>query len=740
MEPWIGWIRLTRGQRQIGTHPGSAWLTPPLHPAPGRESERFAMMLDLVGPAPSRLYRELRAAAAQAFWSTPGSPIAALRRAVMAANRSLLRFNRQVPSESRCGGHLACAALRADEVFLAYVGRAGSWIISTDGDEQHPAQPLAPLGLRPYAEVAIAYIPIRPGMTLLLSTQSLLGQVTPDALSQVLRRREEDLLDGLEQLAGDEPLTALVLRWPPEEPPPPPSQPSPRRRRAPPAPPPEIPSGLPPPPEEKKTSAEFPVGEPTPGESVGEETKTEVAEPAIAPWEMELPPQPSRPLSPLGGAAGGAIAQMGRRWVKGAAAVGGGTVRSISAVGRGLGAVAFTGYRGMGLLLRRALPGPERRRTALPRTSRPVPHENPRRMAALAIIILILVALTALIAWLRYGQDLRRGQALSQAHEHLRAAQQALHPDVVRSHWEAVLALTADDEDPEARALRTLARDTLDRMDGVLRVDPVLLADLDIPIVRNRLVVWEQSVAVLEGERQVRRILLSGEQEVFSLPGSPALIDIARNQPGPGHPASVLLILDAEGHLWAFDSRWSEARPVALSAVPGGHNPAAMAVYGGRLYLLDPAAGQIWRYLPQNGGFGGEAEPYFSSEAPPLSGARDMAVDGNIYVLFEDGEVARYLEGRAMPFAVTHVPPPSPRFVALAVDPDLTNGPVYLADGASDRIVLLRETGTFCAQLRSPAEEFQGLQALTISETGDTLFVLAQGKIYRVAIPPLPCR
>jgi len=89
MEPWIGWIRVTDGRRQTGGHPGSAWLTPPLHSAPGRESERFAMVLDLSGPAPSRLYREIRDAAAQAFWSTPGSPIAALRRAVMAAHRTL---------------------------------------------------------------------------------------------------------------------------------------------------------------------------------------------------------------------------------------------------------------------------------------------------------------------------------------------------------------------------------------------------------------------------------------------------------------------------------------------------------------------------------------------------------------------------------------------------------------------------------------------------------------------------
>ncbi len=740
MEPWIGWLRLVDGQRQTGAHPGSAWLTPPLHPAPGRESERFAMVLDLTGPAPSRLYREIRDAAAQAFWSTPGSPIAALRRAVIAAHRALVHFNRQVPSESRCVGNLACAALRAGEIFLAHAGIAWSRIVSADGDEQYPDRSPPPLGSRPYAEMVIAYIPIRPGMTLLLATQNLLNLATPDALDQVLRREGEDILDGLEQVASGESLTAIVLRWPAEELAPLPPRPSPRRRAVAPAPekvPVLPPCGL----EEKVSKPAFPPEEPAFWESIGEEGGVEITEPEAWPPEITSSPVPPEAHRPGRNLLGG-IAAIGRGMAGGVVAIGGGLVRGVSAVGRGLGVAASTAYRGTRTLFRRALPGAERRWTVSVRTPRPVPQENPRRMAALAIVILILVVLVTLIAWFRYGPDLRRGQVLSQAREHMQAAQQASHPELARPHWEAILTLTADYDDPETRAFRTMAQDALDQMDGVIRVAPALLADVGNRVSRNRLVAWEQSVAVLEGQGQVRRVLMGGGSEVLSLPGAPPLIDIARSQPGPGQPSSALLILGAGGLLWTYDSRWSEARPVALSAVPGGHEPVAMAAYGGRLYLLDPAGGQIWRYIPENGEFGGEVEPYFSSseDSPSLSGARDMALDGNIYVLFEDGGVARYLEGRAMPFAIADVPPPPPHFIALAVDPDLTNGPVYLADGASDRIVVLRDTGVFCAQLRSTGDEFRGLQALTVSEAGDALFVLAGGRIYRVTIPPLPCR
>lgn len=720
MEPWIGWIRITDGRRQTGGHPGNAWLTPPLHPAPGREKERFAMVLDLTGPAPSRLYREIRDAAAQAFWSTPGSPIAALRRAVMAANRALVHFNRQLPSESRCLGSIACAALRDDDVFLVHAGAAWCRATSTEGDEQYPDRPSPPLGSRPYADVAVSYLPVRPGMTLLLSTQNLLNLAALEVLDQVLRREEDAVLDGLEQLAGEESLTAMVLRWPEEKPVPPPAPPSRGRREAPPQP--EVPSAPPLPPEE-----EAPPEEPTPWEGI---------------WPPEIEVSSPRPqgMSRLAGAIAAGATGVGRGLVTGAAVVGGGLVRGASAAGRGLRAAALSAYHGARALARRTLPGAERRRTVSVRAPRSVPQENPRRMAALAILILILVILTTLIVWFRYGRDIRRREVLFRAQEYVQAAQQAPHPDLARPQWEAVLALTANSEDPEISALHSMAQNALDQMDGIVRVTPTLLADLGDGVSRNRLVAWEQSVAVLEGQNRVRRVLVGGGSETLSLPGSPPLIDITCHQSGPGQPSLGLLILGAGGHLWAYDSHWSEARSVALSPAPGGHDPVAMATYYGRLYLLDPAAGQVWRYLPQNGEFGREPEPYFSSEAPFLTGARDMALNYSLYVLFEDGGVARYEEGTAAPFAISGIPAPEAHFVALAVDPNGENGPLYLADGAAERIVVLREDGTFCAQLRPPGREFQGLQALTVSEVGDSLFVLTRGKIYRVTIPLLPCR
>ncbi len=737
MKPWIGLIRVVNGQRQPGGHPCCTWFPPPMHPASGREDETFAMVLELRGPATSRLYRDIRDAVAQAFWSTSGSPIAALRRAAIAAHRVLLHFNHQVPAESRCRGNLACAALRSDEVFLAMAGEVWARLLARDAEEQHPQQPAPPLGSRAWADVTITYSPIQPGTVLLLSPQNLPEIVALDALDLVLRREEEEILDGLEQLAGGESLTALVVRWPEGEmaPPPPPSR---RRRALQPVEAPATPSLVP---EEEKVLPE-PV-------SIAEaplwEMEGEIPTPLPQPWETESPPGiiPSAPSpSPLrhpGSTLIGRLRAIGRGSWRGVTAAGKALVGGVAALGSGLGALASAIGRGGRALFRRLLPGAERRRRTAPRPVRLPPPENPRQMAAVALIILVMVALITLFTWVRYGRDLLKERAISQAQEHIQAAQQAPSPDAARPHWEAVLTLLAEYNDPPSTALRTLAQDTLDGMDGVTRVSPALVADLGSTPGR-RLAAWEQSVAVLEDEGQVRRIPMGGESEIIPLPQGASPIDIARYQPESGRTSPTLLILGRGANLWAYDSRWGETRQLPFSPPPGGSDPVAMGTYQGRLYLLDPAVSQIWRYWPRNEQFTSGAEAYFSSEAPSLIGARDLAIDGNIYVLFENGQVARYLDGKAEPFAVTGVPSPAPHFIAMAVDPELTNGPVYLADGATDRIVVLRADGSFCTQLRASGGEFRGLQALTVSDTGNDLFVLAGGKIYRVPIPSLPCR
>ncbi|MBN1179588.1 MAG: hypothetical protein JXD18_10265, partial [Anaerolineae bacterium] len=64
-------------------------------------------------------------------------------------------------------------------------------------------------------------------------------------------------------------------------------------------------------------------------------------------------------------------------------------------------------------------------------------------------------------------------------------------------------------------------------------------------------------------------------------------------------------------------------------------------------------------------------------------------------------------------------------------------GPIYLADSADERIVVLSKDGAFGAQLRARDGAFASLQTIAFQETTGRLFILAGGRLYVLALDEL---
>jgi len=726
-------MRLVRGQRLEGAPPGVAVLPPPLNPAGGREEETFVMLLDLPENTPSRLYREVREAAAQTFWSTGGSVTAALRRTVATANQALRRRGLH--------GALSCAALRANELFLAQAGPACACVLYKDTLEQYPQETLPSLGTEPYAETRLSYLTVRPGSTLVLASRRLDLLASGDALKRLLSQPDLGaLLDGLEQVATEETLATLVVRWPEEGTT---TAPSPHHRRTAPAvaaePPPAIHYA-----DRKKVRPPKPavplyasqdkaVEEGQPGrrwELAEDEEEWE----EMPTWEPSAEPRPPARPSPI------------RRLALG---------DRLRRAGLGLASAAGVVGGGLRTLFRRALPGPERTGQARPRRERRPPPENPRVMAAIALVILVVVALVSVMAWVNYGSAARRRHTIATAQQYAAQAQQAADPAEERSHWQAALTALEGDESQEAAALRAQVQQALDRLDGVIRVEPTPIWESTVNLSARRLVAHGQNVFLLDTDQQAvlqmtisetgaqvtgeaAHILQAGEERGGQ--GVTNLIDMAWNQPGDDWATSGLVVLDTDNHLWVYDPAWADNTYfIFLGPAAGEGTPTALATFEGRLYLLDPQANQVWRYRPRDGGYPDRAEPYFATGAPQsLAQACDLAIDGNVYVLTTDGQIFKYFDREPASFTVGGVPPPTPHFAGIAVDPGLTDGPIYLIDAAAERVVVLNGKGEFQAQLRATSDAFSGLQALALDDTGSHLFLLARQKLYVLSLADLP--
>ena len=111
-----------------------------------------------------------------------------------------------------------------------------------------------------------------------------------------------------------------------------------------------------------------------------------------------------------------------------------------------------------------------------------------------------------------------------------------------------------------------------------------------------------------------------------------------------------------------------------------------------------------------------------------------MAIDGYIYVLYDDGTILKFLSGQPEPFEVRGVPGDLSQAVALAADPSGRGRQIYVADRENQRVVRLSPDGAFEVQYRAD-EGFAELESLAIDETAGRLYLVSEGHLY---VAPLP--
>jgi hypothetical protein len=430
--------------------------------------------------------------------------------------------------------------------------------------------------------------------------------------------------------------------------------------------------------------------------------------------------------------------------------------------GRGVAAAGVGLIGGARTLFRRMLPGPERE-VRRPRPPRPAPKENRAVMVAIAVGIPIVLAIVVAVAYRSFGADARFQDFVNQAEEKVSLAQAAGGiSEGARPHWEAALehataATALQPDDPVATALQAQAQAALDFLDGIVRLQPVQLWDFGPGTVPRQLVVHGQGIFVLDpaGGRVTQLTLNPTGNGVVEQEDEPtlvqtgqhvsegevgSLIDFAWVGPGGERQTSGLLILEEDGALVSYDPAWVDEGGAprftrSLLGTPPAGTPKAVGSFGGRFYILDTTADQIWRYEPRGYVYPEQPDRYFVVPPPrPLEDVLDMAIDGNVYILHPDGTMIKFLRGEPQPFDVRGLPGDISQSVALAVDPGGSSGAVYVADRGNGRVVVLGPDGAFQAQLRAD-EAFDALEALAVDEAARRLYVISGGRLYVASLP-----
>jgi hypothetical protein len=716
-------------------------------------------------PVSPAILGELLDLVVDTYYEASGSITRGLREALLAANGYLFEANLRANSDHRLLLGLNCAIIRDSDVYLAQLGPALATWQQQGRLERFPADSIwlrsespsafdlgrePPAGLRKDVEPDLYHLVLDEAMVLVLSTTALERICSPTERLRVLSHSGVDGIGrNLETLANGRDLSAIVINpsgGQRQEPPSPKGRPSGKSEQAEPrAPTPEAPAPSLAEPGKGRTTAAQEAAQPTAESMRGDALP-------VAP-RVERLPDASQPAWDDAAP----IERPRERQI------------DLSQVRAGLGEGAGKLRQGAGDLLLQVLPEsmPERPPTR-EKTSAGMPLGGWALVAvalAIPLVMLALVILTRLqydraqhdqFASIRTIAQTRYDQAMGvQDRDYTRR--------VLYEALQAVddgLAISPNDEDLVALKRRIQVR--LDEIDSVQRLyhfwqlavlDDVIAAPVD----SSRIIAEGIDLFLLNrGSDRVYHFMLNDVGDALQpMDKSPLLVqkghmqsgvrvgdmvDIAWLEAGGQRTLSTFVMLERGGSLLAYQPQQGiDVLPVADSE--SWLKPQAIGGYFGNLYLLDPLQSRILKYVPTDNSYITSPSDYLNPQvAVDLTGAVDMAIDGNIYVLFADGKVAKFYQGDAQPFSLAGLPTPMRNpttiFVSGPRQPDGA-GSVYITDTGNERILQFDKNGNFVRQLRAKDGEPQmsNLRGVFVDEQRQRMFLLSGKTLWLCDLP-----
>jgi hypothetical protein len=759
----VGQLHLVEGTRQ--TPPANLGVAErrPILPFSigGRGKGRLHVLVELTGGAFGRpeMAQDLVSAIIEEYYGTPGTITYGLRQAVLLANAHLKRSNEHVTSEHRLGG-VACVALRGREAFVAQAGWPMVYLIRNQTlIESLPDTTLenvdaSVLGQEPVIEVRLFRLPVQSGDTILVLDGPMARHLDPDRLGALTAGSNEQALSNLERLAPPVDCTAMIVRA---------AFASTRTQAAA-----EQWTFTPVEQDEQTVPARQPKPDQKPQQAAGapsapRRTRTPPRQPSRTPATEHVLPPPARERPAR------ASEQTGPSLRERAEA-------ALHTLGDGL--------RGLGERLlpdrqdaKAGPPGEYRpsardtsqaqgRRRARARSSRQrrqAQQTNWGLAAALAIPILALLFVGSYMLYQNWSTNNQYNAHLEQARRKREIAlSQAESPTTARDYWLEVLsslqaAAAVQPDQPEIAQMRAQAEQELDRIDGVTRLSQIYrLYEYTGPAsTPGRIVVAGLDVYVLDrGSSQVYRHALNEPLNALRNPSADQLllqqgqtvegatvgnlVDMTWMDDGGNRQAGALLVLDRTGQLFEYDQAWEPISHENLGGTDTWRSPTSMRTFDSNLYILDSMGNQVLRYL--EGQYGNPPSRWIAQADTDLRTAIDLGIDGSIYVLHNNGKLAKYYGGERVNFAVTRVPRPLSAGSALYLDVEDKTQYIYIADASERRIVQLDREGVFIRQLQpSLGEEdlFRQLSGLYVDEKGGKLYYVAANALYITDLPPV---
>ena len=694
LEALVGHLYVIGGRPININPPGALVVVAPQEAARGREGDTFFTLIVPSGTiAPTSFYEQLAVLAAERYFNTGGSVTIAMRTMFQVLNRNLYDHNQEHSEyeEQQFEASVIVAVLHGDDMYVARVGPVVS-VLQTAGltltfpDDLSQEEPLfsAPLGILPEPEVAMVRYGVDAGSRLLLADANL-SEIPIDQLTSILLENDiEQVLDGLRDSIKVQGQLMVVELVPP--------------------------------------NADSPVPV-APGESSVEvRTKLHEARQLV---EKEGPTPPVRRRRGLAAVLRWGLARLARR--------------------------CAGGLQALSRLFQRFMPLPEPGSGRAPAAGSIVLAVLMIPLFIVGVVVFSWVSNTAETEFERCLEKLQQTAGLARSMD-------SSNRSSITSAWNAALQVGEVCEnmrpgDPVIAALQREAQDVIDTLNNVQRRAAAPLTSFENASITRLRLKGTDMYALDSKNDLVYRIKLSDDgtevlrQEPVSNMRRGAtvdglsigrIVDIAFDD-----VSNELALVDANGTLVRCLPQFimiCDAQRIL--EVNEWENPLSLTVWGRRLYILDSEGGQIWRYDPSGGSYVSAPREYFTSEARPnLRNVVDFTIslDGNVYLLYNDGVMKKYNAGEEKTFAFSGFNEGSELHVTMTEGFYLNDSPFapafFVISRRAHSVFETTLAGTFMDSYQAVEQDkFELISAIVAYPIHDILYVASGNSIFRMTI------
>lgn len=148
------------------------------------------------------------------------------------------------------------------------------------------------------------------------------------------------------------------------------------------------------------------------------------------------------------------------------------------------------------------------------------------------------------------------------------------------------------------------------------------------------------------------------------------------------------------------------------------------------VYLLDSIKNTIWKYVATSNGF--SKYPYLDEDTKvDFLGAKQMLIDGSLWILKPAAEVLKYTAGVEDFFAFSKIDGEVADITSIYTSDETKY--IYLIDPNNSRVLLLKKNGEYYAQIKG--DKFKTASDLVVREDQKKLYLLENNVIYQLDLP-----